>query len=50
MRDFDKYVPDRECPVIVSKEERKYIKNGKMENAVKTFKRPAYPNLRKERE
>ena len=51
MKDFDKYISDKESPVVVSREERMFIRDGKMENAVKAFRRPAYPNLkRKERE
>lgn len=49
MKDIDKFIPDEERPVMIEKEKATYIREGRMENAVKAFRRPAYPNMRKER-
>lgn len=45
MKDFDKFIPDEERPIMIPKEQKEFIKNGKMERAYETFRRPAYPNI-----
>lgn len=43
--EFNEFIPDAERPVIVSKEEKAYIRDGKLENAFRAFRRPPYPKM-----
>ncbi len=42
MEDLGKFSTDEQHPVIVTREEKEYIKEGRNDEALKRFRKPAY--------